>query len=692
MLKEQLAIAEQIAVEINASKDQVISAIRLLEDGASVPFIARYRKEQTKGLDDVKLRTINTRLQYLTELNERRTLVINCISEQNRMTDALLSAIQAADTKTRLEDLYLPYRPKRRTKATIAKEKGLAKLADFLLKEKNVIPEVIAKEFISDELGVPDVKAALSGALQIIMESFAEHPDLLKALRKVLWQDGILTAAACQKKEDKNAKFQDYYNYSERVNKIPAHRALALFRGRADNSLKLSIKFVDENFDGVKFILDYFKIPEATTPVFKWLKNVISQTWSMRLFPKVELEIFKSLRDISDEEAIKVFSKNLKDLLLKAPAGNLVTIGLDPGIKTGVKVAVVDETGKVLDTTTIFLIGQSSDWHQAKATLAKLAIKYKARLISIGNGTGSRETVRMVADLIRTYPDLNLQKVLVNEAGASVYSASELATNELPELDVSLRGAVSIARRLQDPLAELVKIDSKSIGVGQYQHDVNQTRLQFALEAVVEDAVCAVGVDVNLASAPLLSRVSGLNAGIAKKLVEYRDKHGAFKTREELKLVAQMGEKTYQQSAGFLRIIGGNNSLDSSGVHPEAYSIVEKILKDKSISLQHLICNKEVLQTISANDYILDNYGIPTIQDILQELEKPGRDPRPEFHVVNFKDEIEKIDDLYVGLELEGIVSNVTNFGAFVDIGVHQDGLIHISAMGNKFIKDPRDL
>ncbi|ASQ44775.1 Tex family protein [Legionella clemsonensis] len=688
MTQEILAAAAIIAEELKVKVSQVETAIRLLDDGATVPFIARYRKEATEGLDDTQLRLLAERLFYIRELNERRAVVLASIREQEKLTPELEKAILAADTKTRLEDLYLPYRPKRRTKAQLAKEAGLEPLALTLWQNPALTPEATAQEFINPEAGVMDVKAALEGASQILMEKFAEDAELINELREYLWQHAVLKSAVISDKKAVGSKFSDYFQYEESIKKIPSHRALALFRGRRESVLQLSLMLPDADY-GEKRVASYFNISNQQRAADSWLLDTVRMTWKVKLFTKLELELFTRLREMADEEAIHVFAKNLRDLLLAAPAGHRVTIGLDPGIRTGVKVVVVDATGKLLDYTTIFPLAPHNEWHQALAELAKLAAKYNVSLISIGNGTGSRETERLVADMIKMYPDLKLTKIVVNEAGASVYSASELAASEFPDLDVSLRGAVSIARRLQDPLAELVKIEPKSIGVGQYQHDVNQTRLARSLDGVVEDCVNAVGVDVNTASVALLTRVSGLNETLAKNLVQYRDEHGAFKNREQLKNVARMGEKSFQQAAGFLRIMNGENPLDASCVHPEAYPLVEKILNDQAVDIRKAIGNRDLLQSVNAERYVDDVYGLPTIRDVLRELEKPGRDPRPEFKTANFKEGIEDISHLEEGMILEGVVSNVTNFGAFVDVGVHQDGLVHISAMTDRFISDP---
>jgi uncharacterized protein len=688
MAQKIQASAAIIAQELKVKVSQVATAIDLLDEGATVPFIARYRKEATEGLDDTQLRLLAERLHYIRELDERREVVLQSIREQEKLTPELEKAILAADSKTRLEDLYLPYKPKRRTKAQIAREAGLEPLAQALLQDPTQDPEAYAQQFINVEAAVEDAKAALDGAQQILMELFAEDAELINELREYLWQNGVLKSTGSADKKGAGNKFADYFDYSEAIKKIPSHRALALFRGRRESVLQLALTLDDAEY-GEKRVASYFKIANEKRAADAWLLETVRLTWKVKLFTKLELELLARLRESADEEAINVFARNLRDLLLAAPAGPQVTIGLDPGIRTGVKVVVVDITGKLLDYTTVFPMPPQNEWHQAIAELAKLAAKHQVNLFSVGNGTGSRETERLVSDLIKMYPDLKLSKVIVSEAGASVYSASELAAKEFPDLDVTLRGAVSIARRLQDPLAELVKIEPKAIGVGQYQHDVNQTRLARSLDGIVEDCVNAVGVDVNTASAALLTRVSGLNETLAKNLVQYRDENGVFTNREQLKNVTRMGEKTFQQAAGFLRIMQGDNPLDSSAVHPEAYPLVEKILADQKMDIRQVIGNRDLLQSINAERYVTDNYGLPTIRDVLRELEKPGRDPRPEFKTANFKEGVEDISHLHEGMILEGVVSNVTNFGAFVDIGVHQDGLVHISAMTNRFITDP---
>lgn len=681
-------MASIIGKELNIHPSRIEATIQLMDDGATVPFIARYRKEVTQNLDDTELRKISQRLIYLRELAERQMVILNSIREQNLLDDALERAILAATTKTRLEDLYLPYRPKRRTKAHLAKEAGLGPLAEAILQDHQLDLDAYAQQFINAELGIETAELALEGARQILMERFAEDPDLLAKLRQIIWQEGVLTAQGVidkkAKKDKKDAKFSDYMNFSQAISKIPSHRALALFRGRKEQVLSLALTL--PNPDSVAQLLcDYFKISSSAT----WLMETARLAWSTKLWAKLELEMFNRLREAADEDAIDVFAKNLRDLLLTAPAGAKVIMGLDPGLRTGCKVVVVDQTGKVLDHDTVFIVQSQATWHEAIAALAKLAVKYHVDLVSIGNGTGSRETERLVAEMCKMYPDLALIKVLVNEAGASVYSASQLAADEFPDLDVSLRGAVSIARRLQDPLAELVKIEPKAIGVGQYQHDVNQNRLAQCLDAVVEDCVNAVGVDINCASYALLAHVSGLSEAVAKQLVAYRDEHGAFPNREALKNIPRMGAKTFQQAAGFLRIVQGTNPLDASGVHPEAYPLVARIVEDTGVELSALLGNTAVLTAIDPQRYVDAHFGLATVQDVLAELEKPGRDPRPSFKTVSFNEEIKDIADLEIGLVLEGVISNVTHFGAFVDIGVHQDGLIHISEMAGRFIKDP---
>ena len=695
--------AMMIAHELQVKPAQVEAAIRLLDEGDTVPFIARYRKEVTGGLDDTQLRQLSERLYYLRELDERRGVVLDSIREQGKLTPELEKSILAADTKNRLEDLYLPYRPKRRTKAQIAREAGLEPLAKALREDPTLSPEVQAQQYINAELGVEDVAAALEGARQILLEQFAEDPELINELREHLWNYAVIKSvgvAPAEKQESKKKskakvkaesanKYADYHDYAEPIRKIPSHRALALFRGRREGALQLSFVLPDQPDYPENRVISYFNLVDENRPADAWLLDIARMAWRIKLLTKLETELFSRLRELADEAAIRVFATNLRALLLNAPAGQKITIGLDPGIRTGVKVVVVDVTGKLLDYTTIFPFAPQNEWHQSIAELAKLAVKFNVNLVSIGNGTGSRDTERLVLDLIKMYPDIHLTKMLVSEAGASVYSASELAALEFPDLDVSLRGAVSIARRLQDPLAELVKIEPKAIGVGQYQHDVNQSRLVTCLEGVVEDCVNAVGVDVNTASVPLLTHVAGLSETIAKNIVQYRDEHGAFQSREQLKLVPRMGDKTFQQAAGFLRIMNGKNPLDASAVHPEAYSLVERIAGDQKIEINQMIGNASMLASVNAENYVDERFGLPTIRDVLIELEKPGRDPRPEFRTVQFQEGVEEIKDLELGMILEGVVSNVTNFGAFIDIGVHQDGLVHISEFKNGFVADP---
>ncbi|MFC7515772.1 Tex family protein [Herbaspirillum sp. GCM10030257] len=700
------SIEQRLAVELAAKPAQVAAAIALLDEGATVPFIARYRKEATGGLDDIQLRLLEERLRYLRELEDRRTAIIASIQEQGKMTPELLDAITHAEDKTRLEDLYLPYKPKRRTKAQIAAEAGLTELADALLANPALNPEEEAAKFLKpafttdngDNPGVADTKAALDGARQILMERFAEDATLLQTLREYLNDHGVVDSKVVEGKEDAGAKFADYFDYSETINTIPSHRALALFRGRREEILNVSLR-LDTEEEKPKWdaphnpcegrIAVRFGISNQGRPADKWLTDTVRWTWRVKVFMHLETELMTALRERAEVEAINVFARNLKDLLLAAPAGPRATMGLDPGLRTGVKVAVVDATGKVVDTATIYPHQPRNDWDGSLHTLAQLARKHDVALISIGNGTASRETDKLAQDLIKQNPELKLTKIVVSEAGASVYSASEFASRELPDLDVSLRGAVSIARRLQDPLAELVKIDPKSIGVGQYQHDVGQTQLARSLDAVVEDCVNAVGVDVNTASAPLLARVSGLNASVAQSIVTYRDMKGMFTSRSALRAVPRLGDKTFEQAAGFLRIMNGDNPLDASAVHPESYPVVEKILADIQKDVKGVIGDSKLLKSITPAKYADEKFGVPTITDILKELEKPGRDPRPEFTTATFKDGVEDIKDLRPDMILEGVVTNVAAFGAFVDIGVHQDGLVHISALSNTFVRDP---
>ena len=701
------SIEQRLAIELAAKPAQVAAAIALLDEGATVPFIARYRKEATGGLDDIQLRLLEERLRYLRELEDRRAAIIESITEQNKMTPALLEAIALAEDKTRLEDLYLPYKQKRRTKAQIAVEAGLAPLADALLADPSLNPEEVATRYLREAFsnadgvtnpGVPDIKAALDGARQILMERFAEDATLLQSLREYVQEHGVVDSRVVDGKQDEGEKFADYFDYSEPLANVPSHRALALMRGRREGILDVTLR-LDTEPEKPKWdaphnpcesrIAARFGIKGQGRPADKWLLDTARWTWRVKSFMYIETELMSALREKAEQDAIGVFARNLKALLLAAPAGQRATMGLDPGLRTGVKVAVVDATGKVVDTATIYPHQPRNDWDGALHVLGQLAARHNVSLISIGNGTASRETDKLAQDLIKQRPELKLTKIVVSEAGASVYSASEFASRELPDLDVSIRGAVSIARRLQDPLAELVKIDPKSIGVGQYQHDVSQTQLARQLDAVVEDCVNAVGVDVNTASAPLLARVSGLSASVAQSIVTYRDMQGAFASRAALKKVPRLGDKTFEQAAGFLRVMNGDNPLDASAVHPESYPVVEKILADIKRDIKTVIGDGSLVKTLNPAKYADEKFGVPTVSDILKELEKPGRDPRPEFTTATFKEGVEEIGDLRPDMILEGVVTNVAAFGAFVDIGVHQDGLVHISALSNTFVKDP---
>ena len=689
------SITGRIAKELTARESQVEAAVRLLDEGATVPFIARYRKEVTEGLDDTQLRTLEERLGYLRELEERRASILKRIEEQGKMTPELARDIRTAETKTRLEDLYLPYKPKRRTKAQIAREAGLEPLALKLLENPQLAPDVTAQGFIDADKGVADTKAALDGARQILMEQFAEDAELIGRLRDYVRENGELSSSLVAGKERDGAKFSDYFEYSEALQKIPSHRALALFRGRNEGVLSLNLKtaqLADVGHPCEGMIAKARGISQQGRPADNWLLETARWAWRVKISLHLELELLSNLRERAEEEAIRVFAHNLHDLLLAAPAGHRVTIGLDPGLRTGVKLAVIDDTGKVMDTATIYPHAPKNQWDPSISEIARLAKKHRASLLAIGNGTASRETDRLAAELIKRHPELGLQKLLVSEAGASVYSASALASNELPQLDVSLRGAVSIARRLQDPLAELVKIEPKAIGVGQYQHDVNQSRLARSLNTVVEDCVNAVGVDLNTASSALLSQVSGLSPSLAENIVAFRDQHGAFDSRKSLMQVPRLGPKTYEQAAGFLRVVNGDNPLDRSSVHPEAYPVVQRIIDHCGTSIDALLGNQGMLRQLQPAQFIDERFGLPTVRDILAELEKPGRDPRPEFKTASFKEGVEEIKDLKPEMILEGVITNVTNFGAFVDIGVHQDGLVHISNLAHKFIKDPRDV
>jgi len=690
------SINSRIANELGVRPQQVAAAVALLDEGSTVPFIARYRKEVTGSLDDTQLRNLEERLRYLRELDERRVSILASIEEQGKLTPELKREIDLADTKTRLEDLYLPYKQKRRTKGQIALEAGLGELADALFGNPELNPESEATRFIDAEKGFADVKAVLEGAKYILMERFAEDADLLAKLRDFLKHNATLSARVVPGKETEGAKFSDYFEHDEVLKNTPSHRALAIFRGRNEGILSVSLKVGDETpgsmHPGEGMIGERFGIANRGRAADKWLAEVVRWTWKVKLYTSLETDLLGELRDKAEDEAISVFARNLHDLLLAAPAGPRATLALDPGLRTGCKVAVVDATGKLLETATVYPHAPRNDWDGTLAILAKLCAKHAVDLIAIGNGTASRETDKLAGELIKKVPGLKLTKIMVSEAGASVYSASELAAREFPDLDVSLRGAVSIARRLQDPLAELVKIDPKSIGVGQYQHDVSQLKLARSLDAVVEDCVNAVGVDVSTASAALLARISGLNATLAQNIVQFRDANGAFKSRSELKKVPRLGEKTFEQAAGFLRVMNGENPLDASAVHPETYPLVKRIAQDTGRDIRSLIGDSAFLKRLDPKQFTDETFGLPTVTDILGELDKPGRDPRPEFKTAEFQDGVEKLSDLEPGMVLEGVVTNVTNFGAFVDIGVHQDGLVHISALSEKFVKDPYEV
>ncbi len=697
-----LPIEQRIASELGVQPRQVSAAVQLLDEGATVPFVARYRKEVTGGLDDTQLRTLEERLGYLRELEDRRAAVIQSISEQGKLDPALREAIENAETKQRLEDLYLPFKQKRRTKAQIAREAGIAPLADALLADPTLVPENEAAAYINAEAGFADTRSVLDGARQILMERFAEDAELIGKLREYLHDHGVVASTVIAEKETDPAaaKFRDWFDFRESIQTVPSHRALALFRGRNEGFLRLQLALDSDPTDGSPAgpnpcegrIAGHFGIRDQGRAADAWLRETVRWAWSVKISLHLELELLGQLREQAEEEAIRVFGRNLKDLLLAAPAGPRATLGLDPGLRTGVKVAIVDQTGKLLDTATIYPHEPRRDWDGSLHQLSRLCEKHRVSLIAIGNGTASRETDKLAADLIKLRPELGMTKIVVSEAGASVYSASELAAKEFPDLDVSLRGAVSIARRLQDPLAELVKIDPKSIGVGQYQHDVNQTRLARALDSVVEDCVNAVGVDVNMASVALLTRISGLNATLAANIVAHRDANGPFPSREALLDVPRLGPKTFEQAAGFLRVTNGTNPLDASAVHPEAYPVVERILADIQKGVRDLMGDSRAIAQIKAERYTDERFGLPTVQDILKELDKPGRDPRPEFKTASFRDGVEDLKDLTVGMMLEGVVTNVTNFGAFVDIGVHQDGLVHVSALSDRFVKDPHSI
>ncbi|WP_413625009.1 Tex family protein [Luteibacter sp. Lutesp34] len=689
------SIEQRIAQDIAAKPEQVRAAVELLDGGATVPFIARYRKEVTGGLDDTQLRLLEERLRYLRELEDRRAAILDSIAEQGKMTDALRADILTADTKARLEDLYLPYKPKRRTKAQIAREAGLEPLALSLRDDPTQDPETVAAGYVDAEKGVADTKAALDGARAILMETISEDAALVGELRDWLWEKGQIRATVVAGKENEGAKFRDYFDHMEPVAKIPSHRLLALMRARNEGILEIDlnpgVEAEQGHAEGEGRVAARAGIVDRGRPADAWLRETVRLTWRVKLHLHLTLDLFGRVREGAEDEAIRVFGENLKDLLLAAPAGAKTVMGLDPGIRTGCKIAIVDATGKLLAHDTIYPHEPRNQWDQSIARIAQLSKQHGVNLVAIGNGTASRETDKLVGEVIRKHPDLGLSKVVVSEAGASVYSASELASKEFPDLDVSIRGAVSIARRLQDPLAELVKIEPKAIGVGQYQHDVNQVKLARALDARVEDCVNAVGVDVNTASAPLLARVAGLSSSVAENVVKHRDANGPFPSRKDLLKVPRLGDKAFEQCAGFLRITGGSNPLDASSVHPEAYPVVERILKQCGREVKQVIGDTAFLRGLKAESFTDDTFGLPTVRDILKELEKPGRDPRPEFVAPSFAEGVEDLKDLKVGMVLEGRVTNVAAFGAFVDIGVHQDGLVHVSALSHTFVKDPRD-
>ncbi|MEV7690937.1 Tex family protein [Streptomyces bungoensis] len=688
------SIEGRIAEELGVRERQVKAAVELLDGGSTVPFIARYRKEATEMLDDAQLRTLEERLRYLRELEERRTAILESVREQGKLTQELEGRIRAADTKARLEDIYLPYKPKRRTKAQIAREAGLEPLAEGLLGDPSVEPAAAAAAFVDADKGVADPQAALDGARAILTERFAEDADLIGELRERMWGRGRLAAKVREGKEEAGAKFADYFDFTEPFTELPSHRILAMLRGEKEEVLDLVLE-PEEPTDGPSsyegIVAHRFGIADRGRPGDKWLKDTVRWAWRTRILVHLGIDLRLRLRTAAEDEAVNVFAANLRDLLLAAPAGTRATLGLDPGFRTGVKVAVVDATGKVVATDVIYPHVPANKWDEALAKLARLAKEHAVELVAIGNGTASRETDKLAGELIAKHPELKLTKVMVSEAGASVYSASQYASQELPDMDVSLRGAVSIARRLQDPLAELVKIDPKSIGVGQYQHDLSEVKLSRSLDAVVEDCVNGVGVDVNTASVPLLARVSGISSGLAENIVAHRDANGPFTSRTELKKVARLGPKAFEQCAGFLRIRGGD-PLDASSVHPEAYPVVRRMVKTTGQEVASLVGNTSVLRSLRPADFVDDTFGLPTVTDILRELEKPGRDPRPAFKTATFKEGVEKISDLSAGMVLEGVVTNVAAFGAFVDVGVHQDGLVHVSAMSRTFVKDPRDV
>mgnify|MGYP001092262317 CR=1 FL=1 len=688
-------INERIAKELNVQVGQVAAAVELFGEGATVPFVARYRKEKTDGLDDTQLRKIEERVGYLRQLEDRRVTVLKTIAEQGKLTPELGHSIAAADNKIELEDLYAPFKPKRRTKAQIARESGLKPLADALLSNPSLNPVKEADKYINPESGVADADAALDGARSILIERIGEDARLVGELRETMWGSGRLASSVKKGKAAEGSKFSDYFDFRQPIRELPSHRALALLRGRNEGVLALDLDVnaePDRPHAAELKIMSAFGIGNRGQPADGWLVDTVKQAWKTKLHKSLTVDLLARLKEHADNAAIDIFKSNLKDLLLAAPAGPCITMGLDPGIRTGVKVAVVDQTGKLLDTATVYPHEPRKDWTGALAALATLCLRHKVDVVAVGNGTASRETDKLAGDLIKQLPDQKLIKVMVSEAGASVYSASELAAKEFPDLDVSLRGAVSIARRLQDPLAELVKIEPKAVGVGQYQHDVDQTKLARSLEAAVEDCVNAVGVDVNMASAPLLAHVAGLNTAIAQNIVLHRNEHGAFKKRSDIKKVARLGPKAFDQAAGFLRIMNGPNPLDASAVHPEAYKVVERIVEATKKPVKAILGDTAFLRTLSPSKFADENFGVPTVTDILAELEKPGRDPRPEFKTATFEEGIEKISDLRPGMALEGVVTNVTAFGAFVDVGVHQDGLVHVSQLADRFVKDPRDV
>ncbi|MER7952696.1 Tex family protein [Streptomyces sp. NPDC096079] len=689
------SIEARIAEELGVRERQVKAAVELLDGGSTVPFIARYRKEATEMLDDAQLRTLEERLRYLRELEDRRSAILDSVREQGKLTEALEASIRAADTKARLEDIYLPFKPKRRTKAQIAREAGLEPLAEGLLADPSVEPAAAAAAFVDGDKGVADPAAALEGARAILAEKFSEDADLIGELRERMWGRGRLVAKVRDGQEEAGAKFADYFAFAEPFTALPSHRVLAMLRGEKEDVLGLELEPEEptegpSSYEGI--VAGRFGVADRGRPGDKWLQDTVRWAWRTRILVHLGIDLRLRLRTAAEDEAVRVFAANLRDLLLAAPAGTRATLGLDPGFRTGVKVAVVDATGKVVATDTIYPHVPANKWDQALERLARLAKEHAVELVAIGNGTASRETDKLAAELLAKHPELKLTKVMVSEAGASVYSASAFASQELPGLDVSLRGAVSIARRLQDPLAELVKIDPKSIGVGQYQHDLAEVKLSRSLDAVVEDCVNGVGVDVNTASAPLLSRVSGISSGLAENIVAHRDANGPFRSRRALKDVARLGPKAYEQCAGFLRIRGGDDPLDASSVHPEAYPVVRRMVKTTGGEVAALIGDTGTLRSLRADDFVDETFGLPTVTDILRELEKPGRDPRPAFRTATFKEGVEKIGDLASGMVLEGVVTNVAAFGAFVDVGVHQDGLVHVSAMSKTFVKDPRDV